>query len=207
MTPLRRWQILAGFVALFAVVGTVLGRTDFIPERRALDYFPLEVAGYVGRHAPVSNEALRMLDLTDYLSRNYVKEGLVINVYVGFHGSQQRGSILHSPQHCLPANGWYIAERERVPLPGGPPDTQVNRLRVAYGTDESLVYYWYQGRGRIVAGEYRATLYRALDAGMRNRTDEALVRFITQDGGEESERRLREFIAAVVPLLPPYLPE
>ena len=106
----------------------------------------------------------------------------------------------------MPANGWYILERDQVPLPGGPPDVRINRMLVAYGQSRSLVYYWYQGRGRILADEYLATLYRAVDAALRNRTDESLVRFIVGYDGEDSERRLREFVEAFVPLLPPYLP-
>ena len=207
MKPLVRWQALAGSMVLFAGVAYVLGRADYVPKRRSLEYFPIEVAGYAGKHVPVSNEALRQLDLTDYLSRNYTRDGEVVNVYVGFHGTQERGSILHSPQHCLPANGWYIASRERVTLAGLGPDRPVNRLEVAFGPNRQLVYYWYQGRGRVLAGEYQAALFRAWDAATQNRTDEALVRFITDDDDEDSERRLQEFITEVVTLLPAYLPD
>ena len=140
------------------------------------------------------------------LGSPYVREGDVVNVYVGFHGTQERGSVLHSPQHCLPANGWYIASRERVTLPELGPDRPVNRLEVALGPNRQLVYYWYQGRGRILAGEYQSALYRAWDSATQNRTDEALVRFIVPYKDEQSESRLREFIGEFVPLLPAYLP-
>ncbi len=207
MKPVVRWQALAVSMLLFAGVAYVVGKADYVPKRRSLEYFPIEVAGYAGKHVPVSNEALRQLDLTDYLSRNYTRDGQIVNVYVGFHGTQERGSILHSPQHCLPANGWYIASRERVTLARLGPDRPVNRLEVAFGPNRQLVYYWYQGRGRVLAGEYQAALFRAWDAATQNRTDEALVRFITDDDDEDSERRLREFITEVVTLLPAYLPD
>jgi EpsI family protein len=207
MSPTRRWQLLAGFVALFGLGSYWLSRADLVPERRLFEQFPREVAGYVGRHTPVSNIALQKLDLTDYLSRDYVRDGHHINVYVGFHASQRRGSIIHSPQHCLPANGWYIARRDRVPLPGGDPGERVNRMEVAQGNNRALIYYWYQGRGRRLADEYRAALIRALDGAVKRRSDEALVRFTIQHEGEDSERALREFIEAFVAFLPPYLPE
>jgi EpsI family protein len=207
VSRVRRWQILGGFLLLFVCADLVFGRADFVPERRSFDVFPREIAGYAGRHVPVSNEALRQLDLTDYLSRNYEKDGRLINVYVGFHGSQRRGSVIHSPQHCLPANGWYIVGREQVPLPGGPPGVVVNRMEVAFRTSRQLIYYWYQGRGRVVAGEYVATVYRSLDAGIRGRTDEALVRFATSYDDDGSEKALQDFVRAVTPHLPAYLPE
>jgi EpsI family protein len=203
----RRWQVLAGVALLFAVSASLFGHADFVPERSSLEYFPREVAGYKGRDIPVSNAALRQLELTDYLSREYKRDGRQINVYVGFHGNQGRRSLIHSPQHCLPANGWYIAGHERVPLPGGAPGTRVNRLEAAYGKQEALIYYWYQGRGRTVPGEIQAALLRALDAAMLSRTDEALVRFITTGNGDGAEEDLRAFIQAFLPLLPRYIPE
>jgi EpsI family protein len=207
MSPTRRWQILAALVAVFAISGYWIGRADFVPERRPFESFPREVYGYVGRHTPVSNLALQRLDLTDYLSRDYVRDGNYINVYIGFHGSQSRGSTIHSPQHCLPANGWYIAQRDRVSLPGADPGVLVNRMEVAQGNSRALIYYWYQGRGRRVANEYTAALVRALDAAVKNRSDEALVRFTIEHEGKHSEELLRDFIEAFVPLLPLYLPE
>lgn len=206
MSVARRWQVLAGILLLFAAAGVFLRPTELLAERRPFDSFPREVAGYRGRHVPVSNEALRQLDLSDYLSRTYERDGRAINVYVGFHASQRRSSIIHSPQECLPAAGWYIVSRDRVPLAGGPPTALVNRMEAAYGRHRELVYYWYQGRGRIVADEYVAALYRALDAGLRSRTDEALVRFSTPYDGEEAEAALLEFMREFRSHLPPYVP-
>jgi EpsI family protein len=203
----RRWQSLAGILLLFALGSAWLGRADVVPDRSPFEVFPREVAGYAGRHISVSNAALQQLDLTDYLSREYVRNGRRINVYVGFHGSQGRRSVIHSPQHCLPANGWYIASHDRVPIPGGPPERRVNLLEAAYGPERALIYYWYQGRGRVVPGEYMSALARAFDAVWLNRSDEALVRFITAKDGDSAEKDLREFIEAFVALLPRYLPE
>lgn len=206
MTTRRRWQVLAGFVVLFGVCGLMLMRTNVIPERPAFDGFPREVAGYRGRHIPVQNQALRVLKATDYLSRDYVRKGRRINVYVGYHGRQQQGTLIHSPQHCLPANGWYIAERRFVPLDDSPDAPRVNRLVAAWGNERQLIYYWYQGRGRIVADEFRALLWRSRDIALRNRSDEALVRISTPDTGPEAEAALRAFIAEFVRLLPSYVP-
>ena len=83
----------------------------------------------------------------------------------------------------------------------------MNRMEVAYGNNKALIYYWYQGRGRVVSGEYLAAIVRAWDAALLDRSDEALVRFTLPYEGEDSERALRSFIEAFVPLLPPYVPD
>jgi EpsI family protein len=201
----RRWQVLAGTLALFLVAASTLGRTHFVPERRPFDQFPATIDGVSSAPVEVSNKALAVLDLTDYLSRNYIVDGEPVNVYVGYHGSQRRGSIIHSPRHCLPGNGWVILGRSTVPMPGAE-SVQINRMEVAIGEQRQLVYYWYQGRGRVVADEYVSALYRSLDVAVRNRSDEALVRFAVNGSDEAAERRLRELIQKVVPLLADYIP-
>lgn len=208
MSDARRWQILAACMLVFLALGWVLTRPHHVPPRPSFARFPWELDGYTSRYVPVSNEALRQLDLTDYLSRNYRREtdGLVINLYVGYHGEQRQGSVIHSPSHCLPANGWFIVDRQRVPLPGDPGGALVNRMVVSNGEAEQLVYYWYQGRGRIEDDEFQAVLYRSADVALRNRSDEALVRFTTRGGDPAAERALVEFMKRVVSLLGPYLP-
>jgi EpsI family protein len=206
VTPTRRWQVLCALLVLFLAGGTLLGREHHIPDRASFDSFPGVIAGFKGQTIPVSNRALAVLDLTDYLSRNYAVDGHVVNVYVGYHGHQRRGSVIHSPRHCLPGNGWYIIDRSLIPMPGQPDGPLINRMEVGIGDEKQLIYYWYQGRGRVVADEFVAVLRRAQDVALLARSDEALVRFGINGTGAEVEQKLEAFIQEVVPLLPPYLP-
>jgi hypothetical protein len=41
-----------------------------------------------------------------------------------------------------------------------------------------MVYYWYQGRGRIEANEYKVKWDLLRDAALHGRTEEALVRVV-----------------------------
>ena len=73
-----------------------------------------------------------------------------------------------------------------------------------------MVYYWYQERGKGIASEYWAKWHLLSDALLMNRSDGALVRLVTPLASGESEevadKRLKEFAAAVMPLLPHYVP-
>ena len=54
----------------------------------------------------------------------------------------------------------------------------MNRYVVQRGTQQALVLYWYQGRGRVEANEYRVKWNLLRDAALRRRSDEALVRVV-----------------------------
>jgi EpsI family protein len=114
--------------------------------------------------------------------------------------------VIHSPRHCLPGNGWYIIDRSLIPMPGQTDGPLINRMEVGIGDEKQLIYYWYQGRGRVVADEFVAVLRRAQDVALLARSDEALVRFGINGTGAEAEQKLEAFIQEVVLLLPPYLP-
>jgi hypothetical protein len=45
--------------------------------------------------------------------------------------------------------------------------------------------YWYQGRGRIEASEYRDKINTVWDSTLRRRSDGAMVRVMTSVGGDE----------------------
>jgi EpsI family protein len=200
-----RWLVLLGCLLLFGAAGAQLGQKHTFPPREEFAGFPAQIGDWTGKPVAIENSTLRLLSLTDYLSRNYESGEHTINLYVGFHGSQQRGTVIHSPAHCLPANGWYIVDEGRVPLPGRDDGVTVNRMEVKFGKRHQVVYYWYQGRGRVVSDEFVSAAYRALDVALTNRSDEALVRFTTT-ADPASEAAMRAFIAQIVPRLDPYLP-
>jgi EpsI family protein len=54
----------------------------------------------------------------------------------------------------------------------------VNRYELANKDVRALVYYWYQGRGRVASSEYAVKWDLLRDAALTGRTEEALVRIV-----------------------------
>jgi EpsI family protein len=54
----------------------------------------------------------------------------------------------------------------------------VNRYILANGPSQALVYYWYQGRGRVAHNEYTVKWDLLRDAVSHGRSEEALVRLV-----------------------------
>ena len=63
---------------------------------------------------------------------------------------------------------------------------------IANKNHRALVYYWYQGRGRISANEYRVKWELIRDAAFRRRTDEALVRIVVPAGERDPDDQLEQ---------------
>jgi EpsI family protein len=153
----------------------------------------------------------RGLKLDDYILANYsAPDHKPVNLYVAYYASQREGESPHSPIVCLPGGGWQITEFERTSITDGNQSLPFNRVIIARDNQQSLVYYWFDERGRAVANEWWAKWYLFVDAITKNRTDAALVRLTTNvlpgETAHDADTRLRSFIQQLVPTLQKYLP-
>lgn len=159
-----------------------------------------------GRDMIVPEEERKVAGMSDYMMRVYGPDSLpAFTTYVGYYEKQVQGTAIHSPKNCLPGAGWEILNSAHVPLPGGNAGQVVNRVMLANKGTRALVYYWYQGRGRITASEYAVKLHLLSDAARAGRTEEALVRIVVPlvrdstnvDMGKVAEQRADSVAKAV----------
>lgn len=186
--------------------------------RTSFDTFPMAIGSWNAVvDPPLDEDVLRVLGVDDYLSRIYYgPSGKAAGLYMGFYGSQRQGDTIHSPLNCLPGAGWEPVKQGRLLITnadGQGRDITVNRYIVQKGLDRQLVLYWYQSHGRVVASEYWSKFHLIQDSIRLNRTDGSMVRVISPinpratDDGAEAERIAEEFVRAIFPLLPDYLPQ
>jgi EpsI family protein len=85
----------------------------------------------------------------------------------------------------------------------------VNRYVIEKSLRRQVVYYWYQGRGRIVANDYANKFWLMLDAARLHRTNGSLVRIVVPQPPQQpgvADRAAAEFSRGIAPRLTAYLP-
>jgi EpsI family protein len=177
--------------------------------RSRLSDLPLDIDGWKGFEAvPLPDDVVATLGVDDYVNRQYHRGSLPIATYVGYYASQRSGDTIHSPQNCLPGAGWLPVASGPQRIDAGSATVTVTRYDIVKGLDRQVVLYWYQGRGRVVSGEYANKGWLMLDAARYGRSDGGLVRLIAPARGnmEEALREVTAFAAALLPRLPRYLP-
>ena len=186
------------------------GSTEATVERSDLNQLPSTLSTWHGVDTePLADDVVAKLGVDDYLNRFYSRaDGPPIAVYVGYYGSQRQGDTIHSPQNCLPGAGWQPVESGRQVLGEGDEAVEVNRYVIAKGLNKQVVFYWYQGRGRIVANEYANKLFLMADAARLGRTNGGLVRLISPvvSTPAAATAELTAFAAALRPHLSRHLP-
>ena len=134
------------------------------------------------------------------------------NLFIAYFKTQRAGQSPHSPKNCLPGAGYQPVENESgridVAVNGG--SIRINKYVVAQGDNESIVLYWYQSQGRVIADEFAAKFYLIADSIRRHRSDTALVRVVVpvtgQTNRQQASRTAVDFVRAMYPMISSWLP-
>lgn len=135
--------------------------------------------GYRVRNQTISDEERRVAGMTSYVARTYARDSVIaFTTLVSYYDRQSRGKSIHSPRNCLPGAGWEVLSGGTQTVAANGTSYVVNRYILKNGLTSAVVYYWYQGRGRVVASEYEVKWNLLRDAALRGHTEEALVRVV-----------------------------
>lgn len=213
-TPATLYASVVVAVATVLLSSALGEREEVVPERTDFSQFPLKFEGWTGRKDRLDSIYIDALKFDDYFIADYIgPDGRPVNFYVAYYASQSKGESAHSPRACLPGGGWKIVDLDQKQLDAMTPSGKritVNRANIRKGDYTQLVYYWFQGRNRIITNEYLVKWYLFWDALRKNRTDGALVRLTTMVGPDENiqdaERRLLDFVVKISGILDKYVP-
>ena len=185
------------------------------PMRRSLAALPTELEGLRGVDQRLTLGEEQAGGATEYLLRNYGEDSVAFSVYVGYYERQARGRTIHSPKNCLPGSGWEALSATTAVVPVEARRLEVNSYILSNGKHRALVFYWYQGRGRVVADEYAVKWHLLRDAAITGRSEEALVRIVVplprvasdSDGDARADRLARRLAQQLIPEIEAALPE
>lgn len=173
-------------IAFLIVVGVFINwfeqRGEVEISRKPLAEFSKNLGSWTQRGDAFrfSEATESVLRTTDYTMREYsFSDGQIANLYIGYYASQRTGATYHSPQNCLPGAGWVLKEPQRVEIktPSGK-TFSANKYRIENGVKDQIMIYWYQGRGRSEASEYRDKINTVLDSTFKRRSDGAMIRIL-----------------------------
>ena len=138
-----------------------------------------EFRGLTVTDVRIPDEERRVAGMSDYIARIYSRDSLMqFTTLVSYYERQSQGKTIHSPRNCLPGAGWEILRggRRQLVVDGVP--HEINQYVLKNGPALAIAYYWYQGRGRVVASEYTVKWNLLRDAALMGHTEEALVRVV-----------------------------
>jgi EpsI family protein len=207
-------RILTIVLLLQAAAFYGFSRTEKVPAHQSLADFSIGSRQWVAtQELPIDQDTLDILKADDLLSRAYVNKvtGQTATLFIAFFSTQRTGKTPHSPKNCLPGSGWAPSQSGmiQIPVPGQANPITVNRYVVSRGQNQSVVLYWYQAHGRVIASEYAAKIYTVADSIRYDRSDTSLVRVVVGVENGDTQAAVNtavSFVKAFFQPLKEYLP-
>ena len=206
---IARALVAAAIIVAAGIYASGASAPERLPSRETLATTPVSLQAWQGLDVALDDDILAQLGVDDYINRRYIAaDAPPVALYVGYYASQRQGDTIHSPQNCLPGAGWRPVSAERTTVDFGGRTVPVNRFIIQKGLDRQAVFYWYQGRSRVVANEFANKAWLMLDAARLRRTDGGLVRAITPVSStpDAAFATLTTFSTALFPHLSSRLP-
>ncbi len=179
-----------------------------LPDRLDLASFPARLGAWQVVRQPLVPDLLDELAADDSLAARLIAGHQGVDLFIAYYARQQSGQSPHSPKVCMPGGGWEIMDTRRLLVPVGGQAVPVNRVRIVKRNTTLLVYYWYYGRGKWLASEWRMKWELFRDALAGRHTNNALVRLsapVASGDPGGADRALQSALQALAPQLPLHL--
>jgi EpsI family protein len=206
---IARAVLVVALLGVATVLGSRVAGLEATVERAPLAALPYEIKGWHGTDGrPLADDVVSVLGVDDYVHRTYISEsGVPVNLYAGYYTSQRQGDAIHSPQNCLPGAGWQPVSSSTITLRSAGGEVPVNQYVIQKGLDQQVVLYWYQGRGRVIANEYKNKALLMWDAATIHRTNGGLVRVMVPVAqGMDASAEAVAFASVLLPHLERLMP-
>lgn len=178
-SSLAKWVIASAFFILFGGAGTGVRHLQVSASGApAFEQIPFEVAGYAGSEERFDAYQYDILKADTTTLRRYQNgAGESIWLFVAYFSSQEYGSQIHSPRHCLPGSGYDILslKSSEIAIAEGKILT-ANLLLLGNEKRRELMIYWFETRAGVITTEFGLKTDLMKNALMFRPTDAAIVR-------------------------------
>ena len=188
-------------------------REDSTVASKPFSSFPEMLGKWRANEKRLPASIVKSAGASDYYNGTFTSpEGKGINLYVSYYADQKLGPAPHSPELCIPGDGWKITSNTPLFLKNKKGEAiEVNRLIITKGDHKIVTYYWLKQGKKIFRQQYMARLDLILFAIKENRADAALIRMVSEVGSnekiEDTDARMQQMATELLDVISDYVPD
>jgi exosortase D (VPLPA-CTERM-specific) len=201
------------FISAMLISTPIFEKANPVIAKKSLSEFPEKLGNWIASESrlPVSIE--EVAGANDYYHGFFTKAGAEpVNLYISYYYDQKQDRAPHSPNICLPADGWEIKSDTPYTIKiDSNKSITVSRLVITKGEKMAIAYYWIKQGEYVFYQKIMARLDLLRFALTEGRTDAALIRMLTKVNAtetiDEADNRLKEVALKVIKVLKSYVPD
>lgn len=194
------------FAALIVYTFALRYRAPEAPPAPDLDSLPRAAGDYAGVDESLDARNLEVLGSDKALFRTYRRGAESESwLFIGYFGSQQENSQIHSPKHCYPGSGWNILEEGRTQIPIDGAGLAAKHLVISDGVETLFIIYWFASANGTLTNEFALKWNQMKNSLLGRPQETAFVRFSTLLPGGEGDPGAKNELAALAGLLAPHI--
>ena len=216
----QNWQtsyavkVMLGSLIVAVIVSSPFAeRKDSAVASKPFSNFPEMLGKWRANESRLPASVVESVAASDYYNGTFTSsEGKGINLYISYYADQKLGPAPHSPELCIPGDGWKITSNTPFLLQDKKGDSiEVNRLIITKGEHTIITYYWLKQGKKIFRQQYMARLDLIWFAIKENRADAALIRMVSEVASnekiEDTDARMQEMATELLDVISDYVPD
>lgn len=160
-------------------------------------------------NTPLSEDLVSFLKLDDYIQSSYEKNGVRIDLYIGYYNNLNKISAAHSPLQCFPGQGWEINTPKQYKFDIQGATISYEEIIATLGNQRLLVLFWYQTGHKTTTNNIIKKFNAVVNYYAEDIQDNAFVRVtvpITEQNTIETAREMgASFIRTSYPVFLNYI--
>lgn len=216
----QQWQthaatriVLVSLTIAVIISSPFIKREDVQVISKPFTLFPATLGKWNANESRLPASVVESAAASDYYNGTFTsKAGKGINLYISYYADQKLGPAPHSPELCIPGDGWkIISNKPQILKAKKGNEIEVNRLIITKGNHKIVTYYWLKQGKEIFRQQYMARLNLIWFAIKENRADAALIRMVSEVGInekiEETDARMQEMASELLNVISDFVPD
>lgn len=204
-------------IAMISIHTLIQARGEYEVVEKSFYKLPMEINGWKAEEFEYDQRVYDVLNAQEHLARNYYGPGgEKIGLYIGYYSTKRGGHPEHIPAGCYTGAGFGIESNTPLTITSksGEQSITVNNFYARKGEVGEQVLFWLQNyRGVDMNTGLKQNIEKMKNKLLNRRNDGAFIRINSSVSGtgvrhqgfggrEEALRAQKEFVAALIDLLP-----
>lgn len=205
--------MLASLIIAVIVSSPFIERKDIIVKSKSLSQFPTMLGQWRASESRLPPSVEAVAGASEYYYGDFYSPAKSkVNLYIAYYQDQKKGAAPHSPKVCIPGDGWVITNDEPVLIKSkNGKNYEVSKLIITKDEHTIVTYYWLKQGSKIFRQQFIARLNLIWFSITENRADAALIRMVSEVGGnetiEDTEKRIEEMATELLDVISDYVPD